>query len=72
MIIWIQKRRVRIYHRSEKVLDMPTNIHPGVKFNRMRFSGWDRYSTPYISNLKITTASPDTRSKLITEGKWIG
>ncbi len=50
---------------------MPTNIYPNVKFNRMRFSGWDRYSAPYVSNLKITTASPDTRSKLITEGKLV-
>jgi len=71
LIIWIQKRRVRIYHQNAKVLDMPTNIYPGVEFNRMRFSGWDRYSAPYISNLKITTALPDTRSKLITEGKLI-
>lgn len=71
VILWIQKRRVRIYHQNEKVLDMPTNIYPDVKFNRMRFSGWDRYSAPYVTNLKITTASPDTRSKLITEGKLI-
>ncbi|HOO94130.1 MAG TPA: OmpA family protein [Proteiniphilum sp.] len=71
VIIWIQKRRVRIYHRNAKVLDMPTNIYPGVKFNRMRFSGWDCYSTPSVSNLKITTASPDTLSKLITEGKLV-
>jgi OOP family OmpA-OmpF porin len=67
----VQKRRVRIYHQNEKVLDMPTNIYPDVKFNRMRFSGWDRYCAPFITNLKITTASPDTRSKLITEGKLI-
>lgn len=71
VIIWVQKRRVRIYHQNEKVVDVPTNIYPGVTFNRMRFSGWDRYSTPYVTNLKITTASPDTRSKLITEGKLI-
>ncbi len=71
VIIWVQKRRVRIYHQNAKVLDMPTNIYPGVKFNRMRFSGWDRYSAPYVTNLKITTASPDTRSKLITEGKLV-
>ncbi|MEA5046915.1 MAG: hypothetical protein VB075_20410, partial [Petrimonas sp.] len=62
VILWVQKRRVRIYHQNAKVLDMPTNIYPNVKFNRMRFSGWDRYSAPYVSNLKITTASPDTRS----------
>jgi OmpA-OmpF porin, OOP family len=71
IIIWIQNRRVRIYHKGEKVLDMGTNIHPGTNFNRFRFSGWDRASLPYITNIKITSASPDTRSKLLTEGKLI-
>ena len=71
VIIWVQQRRVRIYHQQEKVLDVPTNIYPGVQFDRIRFSGWDRYCFPYITNLKITTASPDTRSKLMTEGKLV-
>jgi OmpA-OmpF porin, OOP family len=71
IIIWVQKRRVRIYHKGEKVLDMGTNIYSGTQFNRLRFSGWDRASLPLISNIKITTASPDTRSKLLTEGKLI-
>jgi outer membrane protein OmpA-like peptidoglycan-associated protein len=71
VIIWIQKRRVRIYHKGAKTIDMPTNIYEGTKFNRLRFSGWDAYSWPMISNLKITTAAPDTRSKLITEGKLV-
>ncbi|HNX55655.1 MAG TPA: OmpA family protein, partial [Prolixibacteraceae bacterium] len=35
------------------------------------FSGWSTHSTPYVTNLKITTAAPDTRSKLITEGKLV-
>jgi OmpA-OmpF porin, OOP family len=71
IIIWVQNRRLRIYHKGEKVLDMGTNIYAGTEFNRLRFSGWDRGSLPYISNIKITTASPDTRSKLLTEGKLI-
>ncbi|MBN2806856.1 MAG: OmpA family protein, partial [Prolixibacteraceae bacterium] len=71
IIIWVQKRRVRIYHRGEKVLDVPTNIYEGTKFNRMRFSQWDANSWPMVSNLKITTAAPDMRSKLITEGKLV-
>lgn len=71
VIIWIQKRRVRIYHQGAKTIDMPTNIYEGTKFNRIRFSGWDAYSWPMISNLKITTAAPDTRSKLIKEGKLV-
>lgn len=71
IIIWVQNRRVRIYHRGEKAVDMGTNIYAGTEFNRFRFSGWDRASLPYVSNIKITTAAPDTRSKLITEGKLV-
>ncbi len=71
VIVWVQNRRLRIYHQGAKAFDMPTNIHAGTKFNRLRFSGWSTHSTPYVSNLKITTAAPDTRSKLITEGKLV-
>ncbi len=71
VIIWVQKRRVRIYHQGAKTLDVPTNIHAGMKFDRLRFSGWGAYSYPMISNFQITTASPDTRSKLLTEGKLV-
>lgn len=71
VIIWIQKRRVRIYHQGAKVVDVPTNIYAHTKFNRLLFAGWDRASWPMVTNLKITTASPDTRSKLITEGKLV-
>lgn len=69
VIIWIQKRRARIYHQGAKVLDVPTNIYAHTKFNKILFSGWDRASWPMVTNLKITTAAPDTRSKLITEGR---
>lgn len=71
IIIWQQKRRTRIYHQGAKVVDLPTSIHSTTKFNRMVFNGWDLNSHPYITNIKITTASPDTRSKLLTEGKLI-
>ncbi|NLP11478.1 OmpA family protein, partial [bacterium] len=71
VIIWVQQRRVRIYHQGAKVLDVPTNIHSGVTFDRLRFSGWDAGSCPMITNLQITTASPDTRSQLLTEGRLI-
>jgi OmpA-OmpF porin, OOP family len=71
VIVWIQNRRLRIYHKGTKVLDMPTNIYADAKLNRFRFSGYDRYVYPYVSNLKITTAAADTRSKLLTEGKLV-
>jgi len=72
VIIWVQNRRLRIYHKSAKVLDMPTNIFEGTKFNRFCFRLSRGASCgSYISNFRITDASPDMRSKLITEGKLV-
>ena len=72
VIIWVQNRRVRIYHKDAKVMDMPTNIYEGSKFNRFCFRLSRGASCgSYISNFRITDASPDMRSKLITEGKLV-
>ena len=72
VIIWAQNRRFRIYHKQAKVLDMPTNVFDGTKFNRLCFRLSRGASCgSYISNLRITSAAPDMRSKLLTEGKLI-
>jgi outer membrane protein OmpA-like peptidoglycan-associated protein len=72
VIIWVQNRRVRIYHQQAKVLDMPTNIYDGTKFSRLCFRlSRGASSGSYISNIRITDAAPDMRSKLITEGKLV-
>ncbi len=72
VIIWVQKRRVRIYHKGAKVLDMPTNLYEGSKFNRFCFELYrGASSSAYVSKIKITTASPDVRNKLLTEGKLV-
>ena len=71
VIIWVQKRRLRIYKAGVKVIDGPTVLPQNAKYNRLRFSMWGQQGHPFFSNLKITTAAPDTRSKLITEGKLI-
>jgi len=72
VIIWVQNRRVRIYHQGEKVLDMPTNLYDDSKFSRLAFQLYRGAScSSYITNVKITTASPDTRNKLLTEGKLV-
>lgn len=70
LILWIQKRRVRLYHDGKKAIDMPTLLGTAFKPNRISFEG-DHYGRTYLTNLRITTAAPDTRSKLITEGKLI-
>ena len=72
VIIWVQNRRVRIYHKQAKVLDMPTNIYEGTNFNRFCFRLSRGASCgSYISNFRITDASPDMRSKLLTDGKLV-
>ncbi len=72
VIVWVQGRRLRIYHQQAKVLDMPTNIYDGVKLSRLCFRlSRGASSGSYISNLRITDASPDMRSKLLTEGKLV-
>jgi len=72
VIMWVQNRRVRIYHQGEKVLDMPTNLYDDSKFTRLAFQLYRGAScASYITNVKITTASPDTRNKLLTEGKLV-
>jgi OmpA-OmpF porin, OOP family len=72
VIIWAQNRRFRIYHKQAKVLDMPTNVFDGTKFNRLCFRLSRGASCgSYISNIRITNAAPDMRSKLLTEGKMI-
>ncbi len=72
VIIWVQNRRVRVYHKGAKVIDIPTNIYEGSKFTRLCFKLYRGASCgSYISNIKITTAAPDMRSKLLTEGKLV-
>jgi OmpA-OmpF porin, OOP family len=72
VIIWVQNRRVRIYHKGGKVIDVPTNIYEGSKFSRLCFKLYRGASAgSYISNIKVTTAAPDTRNKLLTEGKLV-
>ena len=72
VIIWVQNRRLRIYCKSAKVLDMPTNIFDGTKFSRFCFRLPRGASCgSYISNMRITDAAPDMRSKLITDGKLV-
>lgn len=71
VIVWVQKRRLRIYHKGQKALDLPTILYPEVKYNRIRFSLWGNEGTSFITNLRLTSAAPDMRSKLLTEGKIV-
>lgn len=72
VIVWVQNRRVRIYHKGAKVIDIPTNIYDGSQFTRLCLKLYRGAScASYVSNIKVTDAAPDMRSKLITEGKIV-
>lgn len=72
--IWRQKQRMRLYLNEEKVLDIPRAFDASAKYNAMVIGEGamnqedDRY---LISNMKLAIGAPDTRSKLITEGKFV-
>lgn len=69
--VWRQKNRLRVYLNEEKMLDLPRAFASSVKYNRITFSRndgseGDRY---LLGNIRFAVGAPDTRSKLITEGK---
>lgn len=68
MSFWVQKTRVRVYQNETKLFDVPRAIpDPSVKFDRIRFED----GAAMISNIRIAAGAPDTRNKLMTEGKLV-
>lgn len=72
--IWRQKNRLRVYLNQEKIWDLPTAFVDGKKYNSILFQTGnfkkeeDKY---YINNLRLAVGNPDTRNKLINEGKFV-
>ncbi|MFD1816725.1 OmpA family protein [Pseudarcicella hirudinis] len=72
--IWRQKQRLRVYMNEEKVWDLPRALTSGTNYNAVLFmlgsfqKPEDRY---LISNVRLAVGAPDTRNKLITEGKFV-
>ncbi len=72
--IWRQKQRIRVYYNEEKVLDIPRAFDAAAKYNAlvMCFGGAHHDQDKYLlSNIRLAVGAPDTRSKLITEGKLV-
>jgi OmpA-OmpF porin, OOP family len=75
--IWRQKNRLRVYVDEVKVLDIPQAFNPKLKYNAFKFgSEYMNYSSAdnkdeyMVSNIRYAIGAPDTRSKLITEGRF--
>jgi outer membrane protein OmpA-like peptidoglycan-associated protein len=66
--IWVQKARIRLYQNESKLLDLPKAFNlPSVKMDRIRFED----GAALVTNVRIAVGAPDTRNKLITEGKLV-
>ncbi len=73
--VQVQKERMRIWMNQEKVFDAPKAIPAGVDMNQLFFEvGHTNYPENqygvYVSNIKVATGKPDTRHKLVEEGKF--
>lgn len=71
--IWRQKQRLRVYVDEVKVFDLPRIFPEDIKLNAMRFHSKiseDR-NQHFISNIRLAVGAPDTRSKFMTEGKFV-
>ena len=73
--IQVQKERLRIWINEEKCFDIPKAIPAGELMNQLFFKvGQTNYKDDqygiYISNIKAATGKPDTRHKLIDDGKF--
>jgi OmpA-OmpF porin, OOP family len=72
--IWRQKNRLRVYMNEEKVWDVPRAFSSDLKYNSMMIMRGsdhkpeDRY---LFSNIRLAVGTPDTRNRLITEGKFV-
>jgi OmpA-OmpF porin, OOP family len=73
--IQVQKQRFRMWVNETKVYDIPRAINVGDTLNQVFFSlegsnYKDEEIGLYLTNVKVATGVPDTRHKLIEEGKF--
>lgn len=77
--IWRQKSRLRVYVNEDKILDLPQAFDPKLKYNSFKFgaeymnysNGREQDDEFMVANVRYAVAGEDTRSKLITEGKFV-
>ncbi|MGN6800638.1 MAG: OmpA family protein [Ginsengibacter sp.] len=71
--IWRQKERLRVYLDQNKVYDLPKAFPAGKTYNTMMYQIWGDFLPEekyLIGNIKLAVGNPDTRNKLLTEGKF--
>lgn len=73
--IWRQKQRLRVYWNEEKIFDLPRAFVAGKQYSSVLFQLWGNMANQddrfLVNNIKLAVGAPDTRNKLITEGKYV-
>lgn len=72
--IWRQKERLRVYLNGDKIWDLPKAFKSDAKYNAITFAsegGHNDADYYVLSNIRLAAGAPDTRNKLITEGKFV-
>jgi flagellar motor protein MotB len=71
--IWRQKERLRVYVDENKIYDLPKAFPSGKTYTTMMYQIWSDFLPDekyLIGNIKLAVGDPDTRNKLLTEGKF--
>jgi len=70
--LWRQKQRLRVYVNETKLWDLPRAFAKDVDYNTLIFGQDGNSKNEYylISNIRLAIGEPDTRNKLVTEGKF--
>lgn len=73
--IWRQGQRIRLYVNGDKAFDIPRAYQAGAKYDALLFetNGFQSNKQDYwlLGNIRVAAGAPDTRNKLITEGKFV-
>jgi outer membrane protein OmpA-like peptidoglycan-associated protein len=70
---WRQRQRLRVYMNDEKVWDIPRAFEAGKNYNTVLFRLSDdilQNGQYLFGNIRLAVGAPDTRNKLLTEGRF--
>ncbi|HLZ89151.1 MAG TPA: hypothetical protein VKQ52_17970, partial [Puia sp.] len=70
---WRQRQRLRVYMNEEKVWDLPRAFETGKNYNTILFRLADdvlQNGHYLFTNVRLAVGAPDTRTKLLTEGRF--
>jgi outer membrane protein OmpA-like peptidoglycan-associated protein len=72
--IWRQKQRLRVYLNGEKIWDIPKVFDSLTAYNAVTLAMQGSYKLEdyyLLGNIRLAVGAPDTRNKLVREGKFV-